>query len=272
MQGGVLNKPHLPYYNYYQKKFQEGAGGMLEVKWCGFDFGQCIMEPTNLRNPLLFGDIFKLLGKPELIDQAIQRYRILNEKYEEYSIVKEGHRDEIYNYVFNGDQEAMDLFSIKEKEILGPGNNLHEALLYLENEKIDINIVSELKKTLGQVTTNIVTNFLERNKLTQFFGELITPQGRINLSNMDVDESYIGLTKQSGKIYDKLKDDLEKIGITPAEAVIVGDKPATDIIPAKARGFNTIQYTGYIDYGEVGAHYRISNFKELKSLIKGKDH
>ena len=34
----------------------------MDVKWVGFDFGQCIMEPGGLRNPLLFGEIYKELG------------------------------------------------------------------------------------------------------------------------------------------------------------------------------------------------------------------
>jgi hypothetical protein len=53
---------------------------VMEVKWCGFDFGQCIQNPGGLRNPLVFGDIYKELGKPELIPDKIRRYRILKEK------------------------------------------------------------------------------------------------------------------------------------------------------------------------------------------------
>ncbi len=53
----------------------------MEVKWCGFDYGQCIMEPGGLRNPLVFGDIYKALGQPELISDKIRKYRILKEKY-----------------------------------------------------------------------------------------------------------------------------------------------------------------------------------------------
>lgn len=243
---------------------------MLEVKWCGFDFGQCLMEPTSLRNPLLFGDIFKQLGKPEKIDTAIRKYRILKEKYGDYSIMKEGHRDEILTYVLDGDQEAMDLFNIKEKEILQPGEGLYDALVYLRDQNISINVVSELKKTLGPMSSNIITGFLSRNGLSSFFKELVTPQGKINTADGSVDSSYIGLTKQAGTIYDRLKEELAEKGISPSEAVIIGDKPATDIIPAKARGFKTIQYTGYIDSGDVGADYKIFKFSELTKIVKGK--
>jgi len=41
---------------------------------------------------------------------------------------------------------------------------------------------------------------------------------------------------------------------------MVGDKIATDIAPAKKRGFITIQYTGYVDMGPSEADYRIYNF------------
>jgi len=243
---------------------------MIEVKWCGFDFGQCLMEPTSLRNPLLFGDIFKELGQPEKINEAIRKYRILKEKYGDYSAIKEGHRDEILTYVLDGDQSAMDLFSQKEKEMLKPGEGLREALEYLRDQKIEINVVSELKKTLGPMNMNIISRFLERNNLTSYFNELITPQGKIRMADGTVDDSYKGLTKQEGTIYDRLKEDLATKGIEASEAVIIGDKPATDIIPAMKRGFITIQYTGYIDFGDVGANYKISNFYELTKLIKGK--
>lgn len=242
---------------------------MIEVKWCGFDFGQCLMEPTSLRNPLLFGDIFKQLGQPEKIKTAIRKYRILKEKYGDYSVMKEGHRDEILSYVLDGDQEAMDLFSIKEKEMLQPGEGLYKALVYLRDQKIDINVVSELKKTLGAMNKNVITGFLDRNGLTSFFNELVTPQGKINVADGSVDSSYVGLTKESGTIYDKLREELAERGISPSEAVIIGDKPATDIIPAKQRGFTTVQYIGYIDSGDVGADYKISNFLELTNLVKG---
>jgi FMN phosphatase YigB (HAD superfamily) len=63
---------------------------------------------------------------------------------------------------------------------------------------------------------------------------------------------------------------LLKRGISPSEGAMVGDKIATDIVPARKRGFTTIQYTGYIDMGPSEAEYRIDNFLELKELIKKK--
>ena len=65
------------------------------VKWCGFDFGQCLMDLSGLRNYLVVGDVCKELGEPELIAERIHRYRVLKEKYGSYGAIKEGHRDEI---------------------------------------------------------------------------------------------------------------------------------------------------------------------------------
>ena len=42
----------------------------LYLKWLGVDFGQCIMDPRGLRNPLVFNDIMKELGRPEEIANA----------------------------------------------------------------------------------------------------------------------------------------------------------------------------------------------------------
>ena len=54
---------------------------VLEVKWCGFDYGECIMNADAVRNAILYGDIYKTLGKPELISEKIGRHRVLKEKY-----------------------------------------------------------------------------------------------------------------------------------------------------------------------------------------------
>ena len=34
----------------------------IEVKWLGIDFGQCMMDPTGLRNHLVVGDVSKEMG------------------------------------------------------------------------------------------------------------------------------------------------------------------------------------------------------------------
>ena len=243
----------------------------MKVKWCGFDYGQCIMEPGGLRNPLLYGDLYKKLGKPELIPDKIRKYRILKEKYGSYGRIKEGHRDEIYSFVLDDDPEAIKLFGRLEQDLLDMGDGLVDALDYLQAQGIELQVVSEMKKTLGAVGTDIVSRFLKRRGMVKYFKELVTPQGKINLEDNTIDSRYKGCTKKDGTLYDMLAQELKERGIEPHDAVMVGDKPETDIDPAHNRGFKTIQYTGFIDLGESKADVVINSFSELKTILKKKE-
>lgn len=242
----------------------------MEVKWCGFDFGQCIMEPGGLRNPRMFGDLYKRLGKPELIPEKIVKYRILKEKYGSFSVIKEGHRDEIHGFVLDNDPEAIALFRDLEQELLDMGGGLEEALEYLQEQGIELQVVSEMKKTLGPVGTDIVSRFLKRRGLVKYFKEMVTPQGKINLETDTVDPRYKGRTKKDGTLYDVLAQELGERSIRTHEAVIIGDKPETDIDPAHDRGFKTIQYKGFIDLGTSKADVVVHSFQELKTILKKK--
>jgi FMN phosphatase YigB (HAD superfamily) len=243
---------------------------VFKVKWCGFDFGQCIMHPGGLRNSLVFGDIYKQLGKPELIPDKMRKYRILKEKYGTYGRIKEGHRDEIHSYVLDNDPEAIALFSEQEQERLAIAEGLVDALEYLKSQGIELQVISEMKKTLGPVGTDLVSKFLKGKGLLKYFKELITPQGKIDLQHDTLDPRYKGRTKKDGSLYDVLVQELKEQGIAPQEALMVGDKPETDIDPAHDRGFKTIQYTGYYDFGNSKADVVISSFEELKKIVKGR--
>ncbi|MEW6374174.1 MAG: HAD family hydrolase [Thermodesulfobacteriota bacterium] len=242
----------------------------MELKWIGFDFGQCLMDPTGLRSHLVIGDVSKELGEPERIEERIHKYRVLKEKFGSYSVVKEGHRDLIMSYVFDGKEEAKEIFSAKEQEHLLMGSGLEEALQYLKGQGIHLSVVAELKKTLGPMGTDIVTRFLQTKGLLKYFEEVVTPQGKINLRDGSVDLKYKGKTKEEGTLYDELAKDLQARGILAAESAMVGDKIGTDISPAKKRGFKTIQFTGYIDMGPSEADFKISDFRELKEIVKKK--
>ena len=242
---------------------------MLKVKWCGIDFGQCLMEPTGLRTYLVIGDVYKESGKPEQIPGAVKRFREVVEAYGGHSPLKESHRDKIHSYVFEGDDELMGVFGVKEKEHLSVGVGAEEALKYMKEQGIDVNIVAELKKTLGAMGKNIITNFLEAKNLTQYFNCMYTPQGKLDIRDASIDESYVGKTKESGALYEQLVEELGGRGIKPSEMLMVGDKISTDINPARARGITTVQYTGYIDMGPSDADYRVGSFSELKELIQG---
>jgi phosphoglycolate phosphatase-like HAD superfamily hydrolase len=243
---------------------------VMEVKWCGIDFGQCIQNPGGLRNPLVFGDICKELGKPELIPEKIRRYRILKEKFGSYGRIKEGHRDEIYSFVLDNDPIAVKLFQEKEQEYLAMADGTEEALEYLSSQGIEIQVISEMKKTLGPIGTDFISTFLKRRGIARHIKDLVTPQGKINLEKSTVDPKYKGTSKKDGSLYDILIQDLKSSGIEPHEAVMVGDKPETDIDPAHDRGFKTIQYTGYIDLGESKADAVIASFHELITLLRKK--
>lgn len=244
---------------------------VMELKWMGFDFGQCLMDPSGLRNHLVIGDVCKELGEPERIDERIHKYRILKEKFGNYSIIKEGHRDLIMSYVFDGIEEVKEIFSQKEQEHLIMGSGLKEALQYLEGEGIHLSVVAELKKTLGPIGTDIVTRFLKNKGLIKYFEEVVTPQGKIDLRDGSIDLKYKGKTKEEGTLYDELVKDLKARGIKPFEGAIIGDKLMTDINPSKKRGFNTIQFIGYIDYGcSEDVDFVINDFRELKNIVKGK--
>jgi FMN phosphatase YigB (HAD superfamily) len=243
---------------------------VFKVKWCGFDFGQCIMHPGGLRNSLVFGDIYKQLGKPELIPDKMRKYRILKEKYGTYGRIKEGHRDEIHSYVLDNDPEAIALFSEQEQERLAIAEGLVDALEYLKSQGIELQVISEMKKTLGPVGTDLVSKFLKGKGLLKYFKELITPQGKIDLQHDTLDPRYKGRTKKDGSLYDVLVQELKEQGIAPQEALMVGDKPETDIDPAHDRGFKTIQYTGYYDFGNSKADVVISSFEELKNIVTGR--
>jgi FMN phosphatase YigB (HAD superfamily) len=243
----------------------------IEVKWVGFDFGQCMMDPTGMRNYLVIGDVCKELSEPELIDERIHKYRVLKEKYGSYVIVKEGHRDEIISYVFDNKNEAKEIFSKKEQEYLLMGKGLEETLRYLVDQGIRLSVVAELKKTLGPMGTDIITRFLMNKGLTKYFNDVFTPQGKVDLSNGSIDLKYKGKTKEEGTLYDELAQDLDAQGIGVSEAVMIGDKLWTDISPAKKRGFKTIQYTGNVDMGpSEDADFRISDFREIKDIVKKK--
>ena len=243
---------------------------VFKVKWCGFDFGQCIMHPGGLRNHLVFGDIYKQVGKPELIPDKMRKYRILKEKYGTYGRIKEGHRDEIHSYVLDNDPEAIELFSEQEQKRLAIAEGLVDALEYLKSQGIELQVISEMKKTLGPVGTDLVSKFLKGKGLLKYFKELITPQGKIDLQHDTLDPRYKGRTKKDGSLYDVLVQELKEQGIAPQEALMVGDKPETDIDPAHDRGFKTIQYTGYYDFGNSKADVVINSFEELKKIVKGR--
>lgn len=242
---------------------------LKRIKWVGIDFGQCLMSPSSLRNPHMFGDIGKLLGKQEMIPLWIDRMRRLKEKYKTYTLVKEKHREEILTFVLDNDREAYEIFGQKEPELLSMAPGLLEFLIWLNREQIRPCVVSELKKTLGPVGTDMITNFLVTKGILKHFKYFITPHGKMDLDTGEKFERYKGTSKELGTLYDQLLKELEEEGIRPEECVMIGDKRSTDIIPPKKRGFITIQYTGHIDEGpREYSDYYAKTFFEVTEILE----
>ena len=103
---------------------------------------------------------------------------------------------------------------------------------------------------------------------TRPVAELISPQGKIDLRTGETDLSYKGSSKEVGDLYDVLAADLRARGIEPEDAVIVGDKEWSDITPAQKRGFQAIQYSGYIFHAPSNASCEIRHLSELKNIIR----
>lgn len=239
------------------------------IKWLGIDYGQCLMTPSSLRNPRMFGDIAKLVGKQEMIPVWIDRMRRLKEKYKSYSGIKEGHKDEIESWVLDNDHEAYEIFNQKEQELLSLAPGAYEFIIWLSDQGIKPWIVSELKKTLGRVGSDAITRFLMNKEIIQYFEYFVTPQGKMDLATGERHEGYEGTSKKSGTLYDLLLKELAEQGIEPKDCVMIGDNLSTDIIPPKERGFITIQYTGHIDMGTCDStDYCAKDWFEVKEIVE----
>lgn len=240
-----------------------------EIKWVGIDYGQCLMTPSSLRNPRMFGDIAKLVGKQEMIPIWIDRMRRLKEKYHSYALLKEKDKPSIKSYVLDNDDEAYAIFNKKEQELLSMAPGAGEFIIWLSEKGIKPWVVSELKKTVGKVGSDVITAFLINKKIIQYFVYFVTPQGKMDLATGERFGGYEGSSKEDGTLYDILIKELSEDGIKPEECLMIGDKLSTDIIPPKEKGFTTIQYTGHIDMGPCDStDYYAKDWHEVKSIVE----
>lgn len=123
---------------------------------------------------------------------------------------------------------------------------------------------------MGPITSVPVWSFLQNNGLTQYFGYLYMPMGKIDLADKSIDLSCQGKDKTSGTLYDYLVEDLAKHAIKVDECAMIDDKLTTDIEEPRKRGFHAIQFTGYIDYGSSEyAEYKVKSFLQLKDFVRG---
>lgn len=241
----------------------------IQAKWVGFDFGQTLCDGLPERTYCMIGDASKELGQPELSEIRCHRWRVLKEKYGSWAAIKEGHRDEIVSFVFDGHPEGMATFSIMEQKYTKVADGALDAIKYLKEQGIGLSVVAELKRIVGPIGTDQASLFLKNKNIIDYFDELITPQGKVNLRNGSVDLKYKGSSKETGDLYDILVGDLLKRGIKPSEAVMIGDKEWSDITPAQKRGLKAVQYIGFIYHTQSNAEFTIRHFSELKNIITG---
>lgn len=240
---------------------------MKEVIWCGFDYGQTLMDPTHIRVKVLMACVFIDLevDRPGVVDEKASKYYALKEKYGSFPRLKEAGRHEIYSEILEDDPRSIRIYDETELKLLKPSEGLRPALRFLKEKGLSLNVVSDVSSGKG---LEIIVRFLNLYDLRAYFTELITGLGRIR-EDGSLDESYKGLSKKTGTMYDKLQQDLERKGISPPQAVIIGDHPDTDIRQPKMRGFKTIGYTGFTRVSTPEADYEISHFRQIHNLFGG---
>jgi FMN phosphatase YigB (HAD superfamily) len=241
---------------------------VIHAKWVGIDFGQTLMDSSPERTYWMIGDTSKELGEPELVGERCHRWRMMKEKYGSYPVIKERARPEIMSYVFDDRPGVAQIFSRIEQNYLKIADGAIEAIKWIRDQGIEVSIVAELKRTLGPIGTDMVSAFLIRQGVIQYFDELISPQGKIDLRTGEADLRYKGSSKEVGDLYDVLAEDLRSRGIEPKDGVMVGDKEWSDITPAQKRGFQAIHYSGYIFHGPSNASCEIRHLSELKNIIR----
>jgi len=239
----------------------------LHVKWMGIDMGECLMDVTPRRGHLLTGDTTKVLGRPEKAGSCHHRWQVLVEKYGSVPVLLERHKNELLQYIFDDDPRAGDVFLSVEQEYLALAPGADKALGYLSDQDIGLCVVTAARTSPGPMDESAEFRFLERHGVLRYFEAIVSPRGRMRLSDHAVDRRYEGTSKEEGTIYDVLAEDLAAQGIRPEQAVMMGDKEWTDIKPAKERGFKTILYTGYVCRGPTEADLVLEHFSDLERHV-----
>ena len=258
----------------------------ISIRWCGFDFGETIIDPSgNYQNWVeLIKEIYTKKGRPDIINQKVARFDELIEQYDYEERLMDAVEDKIdfwkkyfrikrlretdmqrfLSYVLDDDPDVVAIFRERGFKYIRIADGLKECLEYLKEKGVSINVVADLAIE-GAVKG--LPNVLNAFGLSPYFSEIITNHGRIK-NNGDIDLSYKGMEKIDGTIYKKLADDLRGMGIQPSQALIIGDRPVEDVEKSKENGFKAIQFVGIIKRRiSAAADYVISDLRELTKIL-----
>lgn len=244
------------------------------LRWCGIDYGETIMNPLTLHQSAVIREIYRELGKPEEAEERVRRwYRLRNSMGPESAAthllvrdLKQYARDRIYEEVFDDDRKADELFDAKEVRGLGVPEGVEDALRLLQSKKVAVAIVSESASVAAMQT---ISRFLRVRGLSPYVEDIITPVGRFDVDGELLDSSFVGATKKSGTIYEKIRQSLQTRHIPASSAAIIGDDPLLDVEHARRCGFVTVQYVGVLDRGgSEHADYALTDWKGIENIIR----
>jgi len=258
----------------------------ISIRWCGFDMGGTIMDPTKNYQGWVetINEIYTKLGKPEVINEKVARLDELIGEYEYDERLMDGIEHEIefwkrhyrlkrlqetdmqkfFSYILDNNRDAIELFRKRNFRFLKPADGLKECVTYIKDKGISVNIVSDVG---SEGMLKGYPHLLSLFDLTPYFSEIITNYGRIK-KNGDMDLSYKGMNKTDGAIYKKLARDLLEVGIKPHQVLIIGDRPVEDVDKARENGFRAVQFTGIMKRRvSNAADYVISDLRELEKIL-----
>ncbi|MEX2593540.1 MAG: HAD family hydrolase [Anditalea sp.] len=143
------------------------------------------------------------------------------------------------------------------KELTQKGIDMLKGLTY-EGEIKPFDDYGEIKKILG-----------ERFLVTTGFWDL--QWSKIRKMNIERDFSEIHVVDPSTSTKTKkdvFRDIMERKGYKVSEVLVVGDDPDSEIKAALELGIETVLFDRYNQHTDHSANFKITNFKELKALLK----
>ena len=233
----------------------------MKIKWVGFDFDQCIMDSRNRKVEYWMAAVFidEEKERAGIIDEKVGLYRELIEKYGDFRRLHEKGRHEVEEKVLENNPCLIRRYYEVEQKLLKPADGIYEALRHLKSRGYRIDVVSDM------AAINTIVSFLNNYNLRNFFSNIYSPAGVVR-EDGQIDDSFKGVSKEDGSIFERLREELEEQDISASEAVIVGDHPVKDIEMARKYGFVTIHYAAKEKPSELADHV-ITDFRQLIDIL-----